>query len=71
MIFILTLLVLLLTAFAQYAPYNKVILDNDPEAKCLDGSPAAIYLSEGDPEHILIYMEGGAMCAGDDLSSTV
>ena len=47
---------LALGIFTQNAPYHKVIPQNDMEARCVDGSPAAIYLSEGDPEHILIYL---------------
>jgi hypothetical protein len=69
---VLTFVVLLLVgAMALNRPYKKVVHNVDPEAKCLDGSPAAMYLSEGDPNHILMYFEGGGSCAGVDLSSTV
>lgn len=27
--------------------YEKVTHNTDPEAKCLDGSPAALYVNEG------------------------
>ena len=29
----------------QNSPYTKVVHNIDPNAKCLDGSPAALYLS--------------------------
>lgn len=35
--------------------YNKVVLD-DPEAKCLDGSPGAYYIYQGDPAKVLIFI---------------
>lgn len=52
-------------------PYNKIVHNTDPNAKCLDGSPAALYLSEGDPQNILIHFMGGASCADSDLSKTI
>ena len=43
--------------------YKKVIHNYDPEAKCLDGSPAVLYVHEGgDPKNILIYFQGGGFC---------
>ena len=49
--------------------YNKVVLD-DPQAKCLDGSPGAYYIWQGNPEKVLIFMEGGGWCGDNDLAST-
>ena len=37
----------LFLAFAQAAPYKKVIHNTDPKAKCLDGSSPAVYLHQG------------------------
>lgn len=68
-IFILS--VLFVIACTQNAPYRKVVHGTDPEARCLDGSPAAIYLSEGDPKNILMYFMGGASCGATDLSQTL
>ena len=48
--------------------YRKVVHETDPEAKCLDGSPAAIYLHEGDPRKIMFYMQGGASCGRNSYS---
>ena len=31
--------------FSQNPEYQKVVHNVDPEARCLDGSPAALYLS--------------------------
>lgn len=64
-------LLLATTVFCQNPPYKKIIHNVDPQAKCLDGSPAALYLSEGDPSNILMYFVGGASCADTDLSRTV
>lgn len=50
--------------------YQKVVLD-DPNAKCLDGSPGAYFVSKGDSSKILIFIEGGGWCGDNDLSSTI
>jgi len=50
--------------------YQKVVLD-DPNAKCLDGSPGAYYVWKGDSSKVLIFIEGGGWCGDDDLSSTI
>ena len=67
------LLLLLVTATTTTAPplYRKIVHNLDPEAKCLDGSPPALYLHEGDPNNILIYFMSGGSCSGNDLSSTL
>ena len=51
--------------------FKKVAHNIDPEAKCLDGSPAAIYLSEGDPRNLLFYFMGGGSCEGNSYSDTL
>jgi hypothetical protein len=70
-IYIVLLSTLLLLTISSGSLYNKIIHNTDPEAKCLDGSPAAIYLHEGDPKNILIYFMGGVGCAGKDLNETL
>lgn len=65
-----TFLCLLLTSTSS-SPYQKIIHQTDPDAKCLDGSPAALYLNEGSTSNILFYFEGGAMCGDVDLSKTL
>lgn len=43
--------------------YRKVIHNTDPEAKCLDGSPGALYVHEGtEKDKFLIFMFGGGYC---------
>ena len=43
--------IILLLAFtlavSSQSIYRKVIHNTDPEAKCLDGSPGALYIHEG------------------------
>jgi O-palmitoleoyl-L-serine hydrolase len=65
------ILAVLLVLTSADTPYQKIVHKVDAEAKCLDGSPAAIYLHEGDSRNILFYFLGGADCAGKDLSSTL
>ena len=62
---------LILSVLTSNAPYKKIVHKTDPNALCLDGSPAALYLSEGDPRNILMYFVGGASCGASDLPSTL
>lgn len=39
----------------------KVTLTN-PDAVCLDGTPGAYFIREGDRRKILLYFEGGGWC---------
>jgi hypothetical protein len=41
------LLLALTFAVSSQGFYRKVIHNTDPEAKCLDGSPGALYIHEG------------------------
>jgi hypothetical protein len=68
---VLLISVLLLFTASADSFYKKIAHKLDPEAKCLDGSPAAIYLHEADPKNILFYLIGGADCAGKDLGGTL
>lgn len=68
---LLLLSTLILQAVAQ-GNYVKVVHNTDPEAKCLDGSPAMVYVHEGtDNKNILLHFLGGAACLGTDLPSTL
>jgi len=67
---LLFVLALLLLAQTQTQVFNRVLL-TDPNAKCLDGSPGAHYLYQGDPTKILIFFEGGGWCGASDLSTTL
>ena len=52
--------------------YQKVIPNYDPEAKCLDGSPAFLYIHEGgDKKNFLIYFLGGGMCGAMTKEDTL
>ena len=42
---VLTTLLCSQVVLSQNAPYTKVVHNFDPNARCLDGSPAAMYLS--------------------------
>ena len=61
----LVLLAIFLCGNADTAPlmYHKVIHNTDPEARCLDGSPAMIYVREGGlKDHIMLFFLGGGIC---------
>lgn len=48
-------------------PNLYLVKVTQPDALCLDGSPAAYYISkEGDPKKIYIHFEGGGVCFGPD-----
>ena len=53
------------------APFTKHLHDIDTGAKCLDGSPAALYVSPGDKSNIIVFFEGGGFCAGKTLSTVI
>ena len=40
-------------------------------ARCLDGSPAALYVSPGDNSNVVIFFEGGGACGGLNISATI
>ena len=65
-------IIILACAVSSQELYKKVVNTIDPQAKCLDGSPPAIYLHEGgDTKKILFYMMGGGSCGGADLQTTL
>ena len=61
---ILVLLILLsLAELTLEVGYKKITHNTDPNARCLDGSPAFIYVHEGGLEdHIMLFFLGGGIC---------
>lgn len=50
-------------SLGQGPQYEKVVNNLDAEAKCLDGSPPALYVHQGsEPANIIIFFEGSAPC---------
>lgn len=41
------LVLFLLTASIQTQKYKKIVHKTDPDARCLDGSPPALYVHQG------------------------
>ena len=68
---VIVLLFIIVAALAFNKPYHKTVHVTDANARCLDGSPAFIYLSEGDPQNILLYFVGGASCGQTTLGGTL
>lgn len=63
------LLVGLLFILAQSSLYLRHLHNVSTGARCTDGSPAGLYVSEGSlKDHIVIYFLGGGYCSGDTLS---
>jgi len=54
-------------------PNLYLVKVTDPDALCLDGSPAAYYVSkDGDPKKIYLQFEGGGWCTGyDSINQTL
>lgn len=66
------ILVLFMVAAIAYGDsiFNKAVL-NTTHGLCLDGSPAAHFVSEGtgaNKDKFLLYFEGGIACEGEDLA---
>ena len=55
-------LILNLLTLAHTAHIFKKVLLTDPDALCLDGSPGAYFIHEGNRRKILLYFEGGGWC---------
>lgn len=65
------LLFLFISCFSANAVFDLVKL-NSTSAVCLDGSPAAYYVSQtGNPNKIYLEFEGGGWCGAGDLASTI
>ncbi len=62
-------LLLVSAALAEEQPFKKVIHNTDPNARCLDGSPPALYIHQGtDPDNFIVFFNGGGICTGNSLS---
>lgn len=58
------LLWLALSLACCQAAYKKYQPNIDPEAQCLDGSPAILYAHQGaESQKYLLFFLGGGMCA--------
>lgn len=50
---------------AQSQKYKKITHTTDPDARCLDGSPPALYVHQGtQKDKFIIFLEGGGYCEG-------
>ncbi len=68
----LLLIVSSLNSYLCTEPYIKIIHNVDESARCLDGSPAALYEHIGEEkDKFLIFFGGGGSCGGEYLSDTV
>ena len=58
-----------------YSQLSALVLPQDFSdtygAKCLDGSPPAIYYKLGDPSRWIVFLEGGGWCADTSYNGTV
>lgn len=50
------------------APFKKYLHSNSTGARCLDGSQAAVFVSQGSLNDTLIFFTGGGYCEGHSLS---
>lgn len=67
---ILVLAILLSLSYAQ--KYKKIVHLTDPEARCLDGSPPAIYVHQGtEKDKFLLFLEGGGFCQGETQAEVI
>ncbi len=61
----------LLITLALTKTFQLIKHVNSP-AKCLDGSPAALYIQKVDNSNkFVIYFEGGGLCRGDGLANMI
>jgi hypothetical protein len=70
----LLILVALLAIVLGDSIFTRVLLSSSSPGVCLDGSPAGHFVSEGsgvNKTKFLLYFEGGLVCSGSDLSSTL
>lgn len=59
------ILVLFLFSVIDAQKYKKIVHTTDPDAKCLDGSPPALYVHQGtETNKFVIFLEGGGFCQG-------
>lgn len=68
------LLAVLLSLVTADSVFNKVLLASTSPGVCIDGSPAAHFVSEGagvNKTKFLLFFEGGLTCGESDLQSTL
>ena len=65
----------LLLLFIIYLVHSSLVYQRvnitDQNAKCLDGSQSVYYFSQGDPNKVLIFIEGGGWCGDNSLALTL
>lgn len=70
LVYLLAIIFALSAANAQ--KYRKIVHTTDPDAKCLDGTPPALYVHEGsEKDKFLIFLEGGGFCQGETQADTL
>ena len=61
---LIVLLLIVESVVSSNSLYDLILQPHDRGAACLDGSPAAMYLHEGNPNKFLIFFQGGGACGG-------
>ena len=66
------ILVLFLFSVIDAQKYKKIVHTTDPDAKCLDGSPPALYVHQGtETNKFVIFLEGGGFCQGESQAAVL
>ena len=56
----------------HYSPFTRILLPENSEGKCLDGSRNGYYLSEyKKSKNLLLYFDGGGFCNGTTVNDTI
>ena len=70
--YLLVLALLALLSLASAQKYKKIVHTTDPDARCLDGSPPAIYVHQGtETDKFLLFLEGGGFCQGETQNAVL
>jgi hypothetical protein len=70
--YLLILVLAILLSASQAQNYKKVVHLTDPEARCLDGSPPAIYVHQGsEKDKFMLFLEGGGFCQGETQAQVI
>ena len=63
-----SIVIILLVGLTLSAELFTLVKHQNPAAKCLDGTQAALYYQLGaQKDKFLIYFEGGGLCRGETL----